>query len=513
MTASVGRLSQDKLSESVPLQPIAERKVHTYDEALVEAGFGRAQIVLTLVAGLAVMASANESMGMGMILPASQCDLDLDLSRKGAIGGAVLLGIMVSTYYWGYQTDVRGRQSVLKVTLLTTFALSVAASCANNFYVLLVLRFLAGLFISAPSSAAIVYLGEFCPANRRGQMVTYSCVIGAAGLAYVALVAWWILSYDWLIVVTESFTIRPWRLLFLINGLPGLVVGIVICFFPETPKFLLAQGRNWEALEVLRWMHRWNKGHDEFYDVYALQVECQTIDSNVPQKTKNRRLWNQLAPLLKSPYWIYLVACSIQTASVYVTYGGLSMWFPQIMHLVYSSNSPSNSQFCSIIQSSNTSQTIEVASPSQHACSDTLPPETFIYTLTLGTLCSAFILLNSLLLSKFTEKPLIYANLTAAGLVGAALQHVSHTYTVAALFCLQIAVGGVTIVLIRSLQVSIFGTEVKATAVALTTLAGRLGQVVSNVLFGTLLVRQCSGTLYLVAALLLLSVALNVLLP
>lgn len=187
------------------------------------------------------------------------------------------------------------------------------------------------------------------------------------------------------------------------------------------------------------------------------------------------------------------------------------MWFPQIMHLVYSSNSPPNSQFCNVIQSTNASQTIQVTSPTQ--CVDTLPPETFIYTLTLGTLCSASILLNSILLSRFTEKPLIYANLTLAGLVGVALQHVAHTYTVAALFCLQISVGSVTIVLIRSLQVSIFGTEVKATAVSLTTLAGRLGQVVANVLFGTLLVRQCSATLYLVAALLLLSVALNALLP
>lgn len=40
----------------------------------------------------------------------------------------------------------------------------------------------------------------------------------------------------------------------------------MMCKFPESPKFLLTQSRSKEALEIVQWMYRTNKGsksHDE----------------------------------------------------------------------------------------------------------------------------------------------------------------------------------------------------------------------------------------------------------
>lgn len=65
---------------------------HSFDEALEMTGFGRVQIVLVILSGLGMMASINEAMGMSIILPAAQCDLDLDAAEKGIVGGAVFLG-------------------------------------------------------------------------------------------------------------------------------------------------------------------------------------------------------------------------------------------------------------------------------------------------------------------------------------------------------------------------------------------------------------------------------------
>lgn len=134
--------------------------------------------------------------------------------------------------------------------------------------------------------------------------------------------AWWILSYDWSIQITSTFTIRPWRLLFVVNALPGFVAGLAFCFHPESPKFLLGQGRCEEALDVLRWVHQRNKGANSTFKVHLLKSEKQPLEGvTVPnqQPALLQRLWNQIVPLMKFPHSISLLVCSIQTASVYVT--------------------------------------------------------------------------------------------------------------------------------------------------------------------------------------------------
>lgn len=80
--------------------------------------------------------------------------------------------------------------------------------------------------------------------------------------------ALWILSYDWRYELYEGYEFRPWRLLLLIYAAPGVLGGLWLYKFPESPKFLLSQSRNDEALEVVRWMYRRNKGercHDDLW--------------------------------------------------------------------------------------------------------------------------------------------------------------------------------------------------------------------------------------------------------
>jgi Sugar (and other) transporter len=72
--------------------------------------------------------------------------------------------------------------------------------------------------------------------------------------------ALWILSYDWRYELYDGYEFRPWRLLLLVYAAPGIFGGFWLYKFPESPKFLLSQNRQDEALEVVQWMHRRNKG-------------------------------------------------------------------------------------------------------------------------------------------------------------------------------------------------------------------------------------------------------------
>lgn len=69
---------------------------------------------------------------------------------------------------------------------------------------------------------------------------------------YVAAVAWLVLSLDFKTSIMGLFDYRPWRLLVVINALPGLAAVLGLWFFPESPKYHMAQVRHAQGLTELQ---------------------------------------------------------------------------------------------------------------------------------------------------------------------------------------------------------------------------------------------------------------------
>lgn len=77
------------------------------------------------------------------------------------------------------------------------------------------------------------------------------------------MLAFWILSYDWSFEVYEGFIFKPWRLLLLTYTIPGILGSLILLLkLRPSPKFLLSVKRDFEALEILRWLYRENKGKE-----------------------------------------------------------------------------------------------------------------------------------------------------------------------------------------------------------------------------------------------------------
>lgn len=491
---------------------------HSFDEALELAGFGRVQIVLSILSGLGMMASINEAMGMSIILPASQCDLDLDAGEKGIVGGAVFLGTMCSSYFWGYLADTRGRQIILKYALFATSFFGAVSCLANDFVSLLVLRFLTGVCVAAPASTVYAYLGEFTTPSKRSQMLSFASVWGGVGIVYVSLVGWWILSYDWVILIAGTFEFKPWRLLFIINTLPAFLNGIAFCFCPESPKFLLSRGRNEEALEVLRMVYRINKrtANTDGFAVTSLKLDPEDVLAQEQNDQKRtgllRSMVQQTVPILKLPYLIYFIICCVHNIGAFAIYGGLGLWFPDIMNQIYSHGSSGEAQkVCDILQRNQTVESSLVAE--LELCDDEVKFETFLYTLILGVFGVIYALVTSAILGRIDQKVMMVFNCTVAGICGIALQFISNAYAVAILFCLEIVFAGYCVLLVNANVVHIFPTNVRAMAVALTNMIGRLSCFVASAVIGLLMIQNCPVTFYMLSGLLFLCAGLTFLLP
>ncbi|XP_053672309.1 synaptic vesicle glycoprotein 2B-like [Anopheles nili] len=499
---------------------IGEERKHPYshslDEALELTGFGRAQIVLLFLSGVCLMTVVNEAIGIGIILPKARCDLNINPWEEGIVGGAIFLGVMISSYFWGYLADTRGRQIILKWALFATSFFAAISCLASGFTSLLVLRFLTGVCVAAPASTVYAYLGEFTTPSRRSQMLSFASVWGGVGIVYVSLVGWWILSYDWAIAITDSFEFKPWRLLFIINTLPAFLNGIAFCFCPESPKFLVSQGRNEEALEVLKKVYQINKGasNAEGYEVTTLRLDPEDAlarEQNGGDHSVGlfKSMLQQTAPIVKLPYLVYFIICCVHNIGAFAIYGGLGLWFPDIMNQVLS-HDPERSfatgqNVCSLLHQHHPQAT------RVDLCKD--EAETYLYTITLGLISMVQGFFTSLTLSGIEPKMMIMVNFTVSGICGVALEYVTASYMVAILFCVEIVFAGYCTVLVNANVISIFSTSVRATAVALTSIFGRLSGFVASSVIGGLILAHCSTTVFVLSSFVFASAGISLILP
>ena len=81
---------------------------------------------------------------MSFILPAAQCDLDLNTQTKGWLNSIIFIGMMVGAYCWGSAADSIGRKKVLIVISIMNALCIVASSFCQNYALFMFFRFLNG---------------------------------------------------------------------------------------------------------------------------------------------------------------------------------------------------------------------------------------------------------------------------------------------------------------------------------------------------------------------------------
>lgn len=88
-------------------------------------------------------------------------------------------------------------------------------------------------------------------------LLHYLCVSG---------VAWVIIPLTFKIE-NEYFLFKSWNLFVIICSLPSIILTCLLTKLPESPKFLLTQGKHDEALDCLRFIYRLNNKSDEKFPV------------------------------------------------------------------------------------------------------------------------------------------------------------------------------------------------------------------------------------------------------
>lgn len=144
-----------------------------------------------------------------------------------------------------------------------------------------VYRVLGGVGVGMASAICPMYIGEVAPSNMRGMLVSWNQFAIIFGQLVVYFVNFLILGDHTNPVITEigqgfsqvaagsdPWTIETgWRCMFGSEMVPAGLFTLLICFVPETPRYLVLVGRHKEALHVLSRINGDEAGKSILHDI------------------------------------------------------------------------------------------------------------------------------------------------------------------------------------------------------------------------------------------------------
>jgi putative MFS transporter len=212
----------------------------TFDEAIQQVGFGAFQRKLMVICGLGWAADAMEVLLISFALPAVISEWGLTKAQAGFIGTAIFLGMLAGAWFWGTISDYIGRKTGFQATVLIDSVFGFLSALSPSYLVLALLRGLTGFGVGGTLPVDYSIFAEYLPTEKRGRYLVYLESFWALGTIAAAGLAW---------LVVPRF---GWRVLLAISALPGLIVYFIRRYIPESPRYLLVEGREAEALAVLR---------------------------------------------------------------------------------------------------------------------------------------------------------------------------------------------------------------------------------------------------------------------
>jgi sugar porter (SP) family MFS transporter len=219
--------------------------------------------------------------------------IEPDLHPSGfeaqAFVGALLVGAVVGAAISGWSADALSRRRT-KIIAGAIYVLgALASAAAQTPWELIWARFALGIAVGAASFVAPMYISELAPKRIRGGVTSFNQLMVVSGIFLSYIVNW-----------AFGGATGNWRWMLGLAAIPGAALAIGMYFQPFSPRWLVGQGRDDEAREVLR---RARESDDE------VEEELQEIEDEASNKGSLRDL---LSPGVRAMVLIGLVMAIAQ---------------------------------------------------------------------------------------------------------------------------------------------------------------------------------------------------------
>ncbi|XP_037044114.1 synaptic vesicle glycoprotein 2B-like [Bradysia coprophila] len=482
------------------------------EDALERTGYGKFNWILIILSGAILAAVLLETVPINLMLPVAQCDLQMTNQDKGLLSAIGFVGIIVSSHLWGFLADTRGRKKIIVTSLFIAFFTTVISTFTQSYCLLVVLRFLNGFFISGPSATTYAYLGEFHCLKYRSKVMLLGSFTYGLFCYYNPIFASFIINQDWTFYIEPiDLVFKPWRLFMIVCAIPSVLCGCVMLCMPESPKFTFSQGNEQETLKILQNVYSCNTGKPaESFDVTSLAKDEEFEDEKVKQKNLFHFMWTQTAPLFKHPHLKNTLTVCIIQFCIFNSSNGFWTFFPEITNRIAiweNDASHVSSTVCHILN-----DTKIIPNENAELCVTKLDSTAYQNIFILNSIYCFGGLFLSLIINRIGKLIIITTLLFTCGVSGFSLIFVNQPMVSSYLYIFLLAVG-VAIPVLNASTVELFPTKLRAMALCLSLMSGRIGSVIGANLIGTMLDNYCDYTFVMPTILLISSGCLAFTIP
>ncbi len=171
--------------------------------------------------------------------------------QVGLTVSVTLLGCAAGAFFAGRVADRFGRIRCMVTASALFTASAIGSGLAFGMADFVVWRVIGGLGVGAASVIAPAYIAEVAPAHLRGRLGSLQQLAIVVGI-FIALLT------NYVMVVASGSALAPfwlgidtWRWMFWAEGPVAVLYGAFALMIPESPRYLVAVGRESEAAEVL----------------------------------------------------------------------------------------------------------------------------------------------------------------------------------------------------------------------------------------------------------------------
>ncbi|KIM27466.1 hypothetical protein M408DRAFT_24412 [Serendipita vermifera MAFF 305830] len=240
---------------------------------------------LNLCLGLIILASAlngyDSSVLNGLqILPQFQQSFNHpDGSTLGFMSAAQNFGGLLFLPFAPYVSDGIGRRKALSIGCFIIVGGVVLQTLAANVGQFIASRCIIGLGITLITNAAPVLTTELAYPTQRATITALYNTLWYFG----SIISAWV-CYATLRTLPD--VIWQWRIPCLLQAVPALVIAVGVLLLPESPRWLVAKGRDAEAIAILAKYHANGRERDPLvYFTYGQIREALTIEREINKTT------------------------------------------------------------------------------------------------------------------------------------------------------------------------------------------------------------------------------------
>jgi MFS transporter, SP family, arabinose:H+ symporter len=193
----------------------------------------------------------------------------------GWFASSALVGCILGAVVAGGLGDKYGRRPVLLAAAVLFFLSAIGCAHSSSFTFLVGARILGGVGVGIASVISPLYISEFSPPHIRGRLVALYQLSIVSGILLAYFSNWMLQHYSASHIgllgksdfIYKIFVDEVWRSMFGMEIVPALLLLILLLLVPESPRWLIKEGKNEQGKLILEKISGASTAESEFKEI------------------------------------------------------------------------------------------------------------------------------------------------------------------------------------------------------------------------------------------------------